>query len=288
MFLLLLLAGSLSWASNEPLDPGYKNLIHPEYDLQLMDSDGSQPLPSKTDIHRMIRQHTPVRNQQNRGTCSIFSATALLESLLVIHGKATGEIDLSEEWLQYLTTLKVAEEGSTSPDNFELLRKWGQPSEAAMPYVGTAWRSKSRGLANKRCGHLPRGRDLTACLISHRDPNLIKMSDAELLNPVFHLYDPEFVSARAEALLNRGGFFSGPDQGGIVRRVSGIHQLLSAGIPLTLDLNFFNGAWNYPGIAKYGIYRSEKLWRKGVVTHPEAGSVDFKFSTREGEGQQEI
>ncbi len=290
MFLLLLVSASLSWAtSNQPLDPVYRNLIHPESDIELMGEHAPTVLPSKSDVHRLMQQQTKVKSQQNRGTCSIFSSTALLESLLIVNGKVDSSVDLSEEWLQYLTTLRVSEEGSTSPDNFRLLRKYGQPAELRMPYVGTEWLSKAEGLAAKRCGHLARGEELKACLISHRDPGLIKMTDEELLNPISQLYDPEFVTARAEALLNRGEFFpSGEEENGIVRKVSEIHELLAQGIPLTLDLSFYNGAWNYPGMAEHGIYRSEKLWKQGVVTHPEVGSVDYEYSKTHEEGHSVV
>jgi hypothetical protein len=283
MFLLLLVTASLSWAT-QPLDSGYRNLAHPEYDLELMSTE-SLGVPPKSDIHAMMQRQTSVKSQQNRGTCSIFSATALVETLLVVNGRAGNNLDLSEEWLQYLTTLKIAEEGSTSPDNFKLLRKYGQPVEARMPYVGTEWKTKEEGLAAKRCGHLPRGKALRACLISHRDPNLMRMSDAQLLNPISHLYDPEFVTARAEALINAGTFFTGSaEDDGIVRKVSEIHRILAEGTPLALDLYFYNGAWNYPGSHKVGIYRSEKLWKQGVVTYAEVGSVDRKYSATQDDG----
>jgi hypothetical protein len=286
MFLLLLAAINLSWA-NKPLDPPYGKLEHPEIDLEW--TGAAQSSPVRSDTHRAIARHTKVKAQENRGTCSIFSATALLEALLVLDGKTDPSVDLSEEWLQYLTTLRVPEEGSTSPYNFKLLRKYGQPSEGRMPYVSTFWENKDTGLAAKRCGHLAEGKALTACLISHRDPGLIRMSDQELLNPISHLYDPEFVAARAEAFLNRGSFFGEDTKGsGIVRKVSEIHSILARGEPLTLDLWFFSGAWNYPGSAKHGIYRSEKLWRQGVVTHPEAGSVDLKYAKTHEEGHSVV
>lgn len=289
MLLTLVLLTHLAFAADAPLDPPYRNLVHPESDMELFRTE-SLGLPVRSDVRRMLSQQSPVKSQQNRGTCSIFSATALMESMLIITGKAQLEVDLSEEWLQYLTTLRSSEEGSTSPDNFRLLRKFGQPSEAQMPYVGTAWTNKSQGLAAKRCGHLPRGRQLKSCLVSHRDPNLLRLSDAELLNPISHLYDPEFVSARLEAFFNREIFFAGgnTEGEGIVRKVSDIHSLLSQGIPVALDISFYNGAWNYPGSAKFGVYRSARLWKQGVVTHPEVGSKDLAYGKTHEEGHSVV
>lgn len=267
-----------------PLDHAYKNLVHPISQIETFKSDLSD-LPSASDVARVIANQTPVKSQKNRGTCSIFSGTALVESMMILTGKVGHDVDLSEEWLQYLTTLHSGEEGSSSPKNFGLLKRYGQPREAAMPYNGETWTNKNKGLAAKRCGHLTRSRALKSCLVSHRDPHLMNMSDAELLDPVASLYDPEFVQARKEALDNRSLFFAGEEEkDGIVRSVHEIHRLLAKGIPLLLDLNFFDGAWNYPGSAKKGIYRSARLWREGVVTHPEKGSKDLALSPKAGEG----
>jgi hypothetical protein len=221
----------------------------------------------------MIAQQSPVKDQASRGTCSIFSATALIESMLIVNGFMKPDVDMSEEWLQYLTTQSSPTEGSISPDNFKLLRDWGIASEANLPYGGEGWTSKASGLAAARCGHLPRGLKLRACLISHRDPDLLQMGDKELSNPNDVHYDPEFIHARQEALENRDRYLSKKsNKDGVVPTVSEIKSLLAAGIPLTLDIDFFYGAWNYEN--KKGIFTSKKAWQEGVITYPEKGSVD--------------
>ena len=58
------------------------------------------------------------------------------------------------------------------------------------------------------------------------------------------------------------------------------------GIPLTLDLDFFYGAWSYAGGRKYGIQASPKLWKQGVVTYPEKGSNDR--AKRDGGGHSVV
>lgn len=284
MLLTLVLAAGLAGAQPR-LDRPYKNLIHPETDARVFSVDRTPP---RSNVHRVIRLQTSVKDQVDRGTCSIFSATALLEGMLTKTGRVNAPADLSEEWLQYLTTQRASEEGSTSPDNFQLLRRHGIPGEARLPYNGETWTSKRQGLAAKRCGHLPRGRRLKACLISHRDPALLNMSDADLLNPVFHLYDPEFVAARLEAAAHRMVFFR-RDRGGdgIVRKTAAIREILLAGIPLALDLDFFDGAWNHPG-AHRTVYRSDKLWEQGIVTHPEPGSADLRRSTANPDGHSVV
>lgn len=291
-FLLLALLFRLSVAAagnTEPLDRAYGTLVNPDSDMKVM-GGALDDLPARSNVHLILQRQSPVKSQQHRGTCSIFSSTSLLETLASLAGKASPYIDLSEEWLQFLTTLRNSEEGSSSPQNFALLRRYGQPLETEMPYDGRDWESGSVPLAEKRCGHLKEKADRQACLVSHRDRRLMKMSDADLLNPLAAFYDPDFVSARRSALANRDLFFVNDADGGngIVRKVSDIHRLLAKGIPLALDLNFFNGAWNYPGSAKSGIYRSEQLWLQGVVTHPERGSIDLVESPKEGDGHSVV
>lgn len=277
--LVLSLWAAPLWAG-PVLDRPYPNLQHPTRDLTPL-SQRQYALPEKSDLDRILKNVTPVKNQDDRGTCSVFSATALLEAMMVIEGKAGPGVDLSEEWLQYLTTLTVSEEGSDSPANFRLLKRYGQPLEQEMPYVGTDWKSKQRGLAAKRCGHLSRGPDLRACLISHRDRALMELSDAELLNPISHLYDPEFVQARASARRFRNLLFErGDRRSGVVRSVNEIHRLLAEGTPMTMEFDFYYGSWNHPEAEKYGIHHSPKLWRQGAVVYPEEGSADLAYSKK--------
>lgn len=283
----LLLASSAF--AEAPLSPGFKKLRHPINDAAFIPQGGAGGAPSKNDVLKVIGEQSPVRSQQGRGTCSIFSATAVLEGLLVRGGFASPGLDLSEEWLQYLTTQENPEEGSTSSDNFRLLRLWGQPSEKSLPYGGQAWTSKASGLALRRCGYLPRGPKLKACLISHRDPDLLKLKDEDLLDHNDVYYDPEFVVARKEALTLRDSYMTKRVHAdGIVATVSEIHQLLAAGIPLTLDIDFFYGAWNYPGSAKKGVDRSKDHWESGIITYPELGSVDREVSKKSQEGHSVV
>lgn len=260
--------------------PGYRNLTHPQVDVR-PDAQGV----SRSNILEALKLQTPIKDQGYRGTCSIFSSTAMLESLMVARGLDVEDADLSEEWLQYLTTQTTAEEGSTSADNFKLLRQWGQPYERSLPYGDRAWTSKRNGLAAKRCGHLKRSWQLRACLVSHRDPALLAKRDEELLNPNDELYDPEFVDARREALAIRDAVLLAPrGDDGIILKVSEIKAHLDRGETLTLDLDFFYGAWNHKGGRKWGIQASPSLWRKGVITYPEKGSNDRAYSKRDGGG----
>ena len=62
---------------NPPLDPLYTDLTSPTVDVEV----GNKASLKAINIAEHIQFQTPVKSQGRRGTCSIFSATALTESL---------------------------------------------------------------------------------------------------------------------------------------------------------------------------------------------------------------
>ena len=289
LLLLALLATQTIAFANEDgafLDKPYKNLRHPKVD-EVRDVLN---LAAKNNTLAVIAKQSAVKSQMNRGTCSIFSATALLESLLVINKVAKDtRVDLSEEWLQYLISQTTTEEGSTSPDNFRALKQYGQPSETAMPYIGDSWEEARNDEANRRCGHLKASR-LQQCLVAHRDPALLKASEEDLTNPNATTYDPEFLAARKEAFANRQRFFHGSTTGGsgYLTNTNQIKAQLDKGIPLALDIDFYYGAWNHREAEGLGINRDIKLWNKGFVSYPEKGSADREYSLNDPAGHSVV
>jgi hypothetical protein len=228
----------------------------------------------------MILRQTPIRSQESRGTCSIFSATALLESMLVLRGDfAATNLDLAEEWLQYVVKRGDTKDGSNSGPNFEAFGGYGMPFESTLPYVGHKWENASGGLAEERCGKLL-SYDLASCLIGHFSPALLFASDDELENEV-----PAFLAARREAygfrderLHDLSGSFSSWVSEWKVK------ELLREGTPLTVDLKFFYGAWNHRLAAKLGMERDMDAWAGGVIGYPERGSLDRTASLKEPAG----
>jgi hypothetical protein len=254
-----------------PLDPAYKDLKHPKVD------DRGHKAESKSDTLSLITKQTPVRSQMSRGTCSIFSATALIESLLIINNRATSEIDLSEEWLQYASVRNKQSDGSSAPSNFNALKTYGLPTEATLPYIGDDWNSELSGvseLKSARCSHLW-GSLQKSCFITHFDPRFMTMSDAQLLD-VNAVYRSEvFVNARREAAEFRD---TNLRQNGVrsygVSSVTTIKSQLRAGTPIVLEMDFYYGAWNHRLADELSIGRDMEAWAKGVIGYPEYGSVD--------------
>jgi hypothetical protein len=242
---------------------------------------------AKSDTNALIALQTPVKSQASRGTCSIFSATATLESMLVIQNKFSTNLDLSEEWLQYLVTRNKTTDGSHSSANFQALLTYSTMEEQYLPYIGETWKTLNDSfLAQQRCGTLA-GRVLTSCLIAHRNPALMTATDVQLQTPQSDLFDSEFYLARKKAkdfAPNLTGFV----KGNFFVSAEEAKALLDKGIPVTMDLDFYYGAWNHRKATELGLERNLEHWEAGIVGYPEAGSLDVQVSLKERAGHSVV
>lgn len=254
------------------LDPAYKDLIHPKVIKNYNKNN------SKSNTLHIINNSTSIKSQISRGTCSIFSAVAILETMLILKKDLPKTLNLSEEYLEYLAVRNKTSDGSNSYSNFSALRKHGVPTEKTYPYIGDNWVSSPWiPQIESRCGHLD-GDLKVSCLIIHRDPALLELSDTELLNSDSNHFDPEFVKARTEATKLRDEYIQLENSWFGVYNTSEVKQKLKSGVPLTLGIRFYYGAWNHRNADKYDIGRDTLNWNQGIVGYPEKGSVDRKIS----------
>lgn len=251
------------------LDPKYKKHVHPRHVFQIY-GEKSEKFPVRSDVEWLISFQSPVKSQEDRGTCSIFSSTALLESLLQIKKGFSEKTDLSEEYLHYLVSrFKEKDDGSDSETNLRSFFNYGSTFEQLMPYIGEEWENlKSSPLARKRCGHL-QGKYRNSCLIGHWDPYLLTMSDRELLE-----VSTEFYDARKKAFQLRDAFIHPSKDSFVIERVDRIKRLLYQGTPVVVDVDFYYGAWNHAEAEDLGIERDKDQWAEGFVGYPLKGSVD--------------
>ena len=286
IFSLLILTPALAFAGNISedlafLDPPYgvhRPPVERTFSGSVEEASRLDRAPSRTDVEAVILKQTPVRTQGKRGTCSIFSATALLEFHLMDKFTLDSSLDLSEEWLEYLATRNRRTEGSNSWRNFSLISQFGMAEENDIPYIGLTWKSSALpSLARKRCGHLT-GLSFESCLLGHRDPNLLTATVEQLLTPNSGLYDPEFLKAREKAQQIRNRYINYSDQNYIVKYVDKVRSLLSQGTPLTMGSAFYYGAWNHKTAPELGMARDFDMWFEGIVGYPEPGSVDYEVS----------
>lgn len=256
------------------LDPKYPNLIHPKKSSLV-----TKAMPAN-DVKEVISYQTPVKSQAARGTCSIFSATAYIEGLLVKKGLFNNTLDLSEEWLEYTAVRNRSDDGSSGWANFSAIANYGMPSEQTLPYIGEDWREVFNPLKDIRCGKLT-GATKTSCLIVHRDPSMLEMTDTQIMAKYS---DKEFINARNEAMNFKKKNLKFANSNFMIYDVAEVKDLLQKGIPVVLEVDFYYGAWNHRKADEYGIGRNMDHWAKGIVTHPEAGSVDAEESLKHPAG----
>tara|TARA_R110000868_G_scaffold104087_5_gene286278 strand:+ start:7822 stop:8913 length:1092 start_codon:yes stop_codon:yes gene_type:complete len=253
------------------LDAPYPNLVRAIDDAHL-----AKNLKGKSDTNAVIDLMTPVRSQGSRGTCSIFSAAALIEGLMNIKGTGNSETDLSEEYLQYNVNAGSTSDGSYATKNFSAIRTNGMADESVLPYIGDNWVSFQDATAQKRCGYLT-STAKDSCLIVHHDPAQRYRTDAELLDETKQWYDPEFVAARNDGLQFKFDNLSSSTYSTIYN-TSQVKQMLDRGIPVILEQTFYYGAWNHRTADSLNISRNLDHWSKGIVGYPFPGSMDAQQS----------
>lgn len=264
-----------------PLDPLYTDLI-PPFD----DTFDSKNL-GKNNVVAVIKTQTSVKSQGKRGTCSIFSSIAILEARLK---KKYGleEIDLSEQFLEYVVVKGKTSDGSSSYYNFNALSNYGVPYEETLPYDPQNW-TKFPELGSHRCGHIDSSSDrYKSCLIVHRDPETFLKEDDVLLDDNHPNFDPQFVLARTEALEFKGKYLNFYHKSYRLYSVSQIKKLLELGVELTMGIKMFYGAWNHGAATDEGVIPNKVAWEDGVVGYPEKGSIDYIQSPKKPAGHSVV
>lgn len=251
-----------AWADEAPLDPPYGR-ANPVLEIKRFFPLGRHFVldnNSRSDLEFLVGRQTPVKSQGGRGTCSIFSATGALESLLKIRSDA--DFDLSENYLEYLVMnyLKANNptEGSDTPWNFTAFRKYGTILEERWPYEEHDWSKPDLPSAEVQrrdttCGDL-RGRRRRICILSHRRPGV----------------DPDALAARTF----HGEYQLASLYYQAINEKRVIDQILDSGHPLILSIEFFYGAWNHRLMEEYGIgQRDMDAWKNGRVGIPNSNDV---------------
>lgn len=264
------------------LDPPYTEKHRPKVEFQL-----SEDLGSGVALIDMVEAQSVVKSQGRRGTCSIFSATALLEFHLAKLGLTDTSVDLSEQWLEYVTAGQSGMEGSWSAVNFDAYGEHGYVAENQWAYNPVSWTPYSqeywdftateaeKAHFEKTCGSSRTTSFFEHCLIGQRRSELLYKQDADLLSEVSPYFDPEFAQIRSSAMAQiqdltiYGSWMSSNTE---------IIKALDNGEALTLDVDFFYEAWNHGKSESIGLGRNLSAWDNGEVSYPHKQSRDYKVS----------
>lgn len=229
----------------------------------------------KSNLRAMLPYVSEVKDQKGRNTCTIQTTIAMLETYYIKHARQN--INLSEEWLQYLaavTNQSGGAKGSMVQTDVNNALRWGVPTEATLPYTYGEWKGKEKS-ASDMCGHLANQSNklaYTRCLYGKFPANYISMTDANLESQPG---GSKFASARTEAKDMRS-FFSTLRPRVISK--NNLKAQLDANKSVALEVNLFHGSWNTAVASQKGMRRDNKLYKNGIVTYPEVGSLDRKIS----------
>ena len=253
-------------------------------------SNEKRNYPSSSNIEELISLQTPVKSQGRRGTCTMFTTIGALEHVLVRKGYySASEIDLSEEYMEYIIMKDKQYEGSSTSRNFKAIYKFGFVHEKTWPYIGQKWPNVNDfAISKETCGHLVQKPVLLkSCLLGHRDPRLLDMSTKKLRS-----FDPQFIPIKSEAYDLRDRFL--PElikkrRSHKLKYLSSVKKLLLDGQAVIMGTKLYYGSWNSSKTTKLNIQKRDKeKFYQGIVTYPEKGTKDRRISGEKGGGHSII
>ncbi len=221
-------------------------------------ANGSLPDIGKADATypakstELLASQSPVKDQNRRGVCTIFTTTALMEHLYIKAGMPMPSF--SEQYLQWSVKTELGvlpeDEGSNISDNVDAIHQYGIVDEATDPYVGTQWTAT----------------DDAACAISGDEGQKLPAKCWTQGTP------SDAIRAAKKFTLPAGEFINTTD---IKAHITTEHTAVGVGI------DFFYQAWNH-GASTLPIDRAQM--RAGVVRFPNAQDVIESHKQRAGHG----
>lgn len=186
----------------------------------------------------LVDDQSPVRNQQRRGVCSIFSTVALMENLYIKAG-ILAEPDFSEQYLQWAVKAQLGEftgtSGSNASANLRAIHEFGIPLESAWPYEGSQWSSTNDAACTGDAENLP-----YRCYTNGEAP------DAAQMGELYHLPAGRFVNSNVRSLKA---------------------QIYGKRAGVIVGGTFFYQAWNHGGSP---LPVSSEYMANGYVLYPNA------------------
>ncbi len=252
---ITLIGCASSPADDEVFAPGlskYEHVFHGS------PANGSLPDIGKADATyavkstELLQWQSPVKDQDRRGVCTIFTTTGLMEHLYIKAGMANPSF--SEQYLQWAVKVEAGvlptSEGSNISDNVDAIHQFGIVDEATDPYNGKEWTAAN----DPDCQ--PDGSEtqqLPSKCWTQGDP-------------------PAAAKTATKYFLPSGQFINTTD---IKAHITSEHTAVGVGI------DFFYQAWNH-GLSKLPIDRSQL--KLGVVRYPNQDDIDSSHTQRAGHG----
>ena len=216
----------------------------------------SLPDDNKADAHYPAKFEvgfqSPVKSQGSRGVCSMFAATALVENLYMKAGMPVAEADFSEQYLQWASkNLQGAfrnTEGGTSEANLRTIITYGTVKEAVWPYESQPWTAAN----DPACTG---GENLPTKCYTNGEPPAAAATAQKYKIPSSRWINTNSIKA----------------------------HLTSKGTGVNVGMTVYYQAWNH---RRSTLPIDAELWRKGIVTYPNAEDKVKSLEQRAGHAFQ--
>lgn len=207
----------------------------PSNDTLPEENKADERLPARFDL---LSVQSPVRNQGRRGTCTIFSTTALMESLYIVEGTIPNP-DFSEQFLQWSTKVELGRfrnsEGSNNEVNLQAISRFGIVEEALWPYETAAWNATNDPACTGEEEMRP-----TRCFTNGEPP------PAALMAQRFTLPAGRWINSRPDSIRS---------------------YMVNNRLPVVVSGTFFYQAWSHGGSM---LPTNPENRRRGIVMYPNA------------------
>jgi subtilisin-like proprotein convertase family protein len=207
----------------------------PSNDTLAEEGKADERLPARFDL---LAIQSPVRNQGRRGTCTIFSTTALMESLYIQEGTVMNP-DFSEQFLQWSTKTELRRftdgEGSNNEVNLQAISRFGIVTEQDWPYETAAW-----GVSNDPMCTGEEEMRPTRCFTNGEPPATALMAQR------FTLPAGRWINSRGSSIQS---------------------YMVNNRLPVVVSGTFFYQAWSHGGSM---LPTSAENKRRGIVQYPSA------------------
>lgn len=205
----------------------------PSNDTLADEGKADERLPARYDL---LSIQSPVRNQASRGVCTIFSTTALMESLYIREGTITNP-DFSEQFLQWSSKVELGRftttEGSNNEANLAAVARFGTVEESAWPYETRSWSTTNDAACT--------GESRPVRCYTNGEPPAAALAAQRFTLPAGRSINSRRSSIRSYLVNNR--------------------------LPVVVSGTFFYQAWNHGGSM---LPVSSENGRRGIIQYPNA------------------
>ena len=194
---------------------------------------------------------SPVKDQDRRGVCTIFTTTGLMENLYLVAGMTNPSF--SEQYLQWSVKVQFNVlphgEGSSIESNINAINAYGIPLEAVDPYNGKEWTTA----------------DDPACNLDGTETQMLPTKCWTQGDPTAEMKAAQMYTLPPGRWLNTADIK---------------FQMTTKGTDVAVSIPIYYQAWNYP----HKLPTNWDDYYKGLIRYPNAADIADSKSDPAGHG----